>query len=70
VAFRAAHRILDLAAQGERDPERLKVATLACVAGEIPTGTAYVGERKSASLVQVKITGTAEALAFPRKGAD
>jgi hypothetical protein len=32
VALRAAQRILDLAAQGERDPERLKVATLACVA--------------------------------------
>jgi hypothetical protein len=32
VALRAAQRILDLAAQGERDPERLKVATLACMA--------------------------------------
>jgi hypothetical protein len=32
VALRAAQRILDLAAQGERDPERLKTATLACMA--------------------------------------
>lgn len=30
-ALRAAQRILDLAAQGERDPERLKSATLAWV---------------------------------------
>jgi hypothetical protein len=32
VALRAAQRILDLASQGERDPERLKAATLAGVA--------------------------------------
>jgi hypothetical protein len=30
-ALRAARRIIDLAAEGERDPERLKVATLAWV---------------------------------------
>jgi hypothetical protein len=32
VALRAAQRIIDLAGQGERDPERLKAATLAWVA--------------------------------------
>jgi hypothetical protein len=32
VALRAAQRIIDLVAAGERDPERLKVATLAWVA--------------------------------------
>jgi hypothetical protein len=31
VALRAARRIIDLTAEGERDPERLKIATLAWV---------------------------------------
>jgi hypothetical protein len=30
-AFRVARRIIDLAAEGERDPERLKIATLSWV---------------------------------------